>query len=247
MSTTGFIKLHRQLLEWEWYDDINVYRVFTHLLLKANYKDLKKKGKIIKRGSYLTGRESLAQETNLSVQQVRTALNKLKSTSDITIESTNRGVLINVTNYCLYQDKDEKINQQNNQPVNQQITSNQPANNQQITTCKEEKEYKEGKKGKNNNINVLFEEFWNLYDYKKAKPKAEQAYKKSLKITSHEEIIKGVEAYKKARGDDKQYWKHPTTWLNAQAWSDEYTAKKQSVHDLSEKDYTEGTEGFHVI
>ena len=65
-------------------------------------------------------------------------------------------------------------------------------------------------------------------------------------MTTHEEIIKGVEAYKKARELDKQYWKHPTTWLNAQAWNDEYATKKKSIHDLSDKDYTEGTEGFIV-
>jgi hypothetical protein len=33
----GYIKLYRSLLKWEWYDDSNVFRVFMHLLLTANY------------------------------------------------------------------------------------------------------------------------------------------------------------------------------------------------------------------
>ena len=54
-TSKGFIKLHRELLEWEWYDDINVYRLFTHLLLKATHKDYKHHGIIIKRGQVQTG------------------------------------------------------------------------------------------------------------------------------------------------------------------------------------------------
>jgi hypothetical protein len=78
-----------------------------------------------------------------------------------------------------------------------------------------------------------FEEFWDLYDYKKSKPKALASYKKSLKSDNHDNIIRGVKAYIKTRGDDKQYWKHPTTWLNSESWNDEYittipTKPKQS-------------------
>ena len=42
--TGGFIKIHRSLLEWEWYQDTNTKTVFIHLLLTANYKDKNWKG-----------------------------------------------------------------------------------------------------------------------------------------------------------------------------------------------------------
>ena len=38
-TDNGWIKLHRNLLDWEWYSDIKVCRVFLHLLLTANFKD----------------------------------------------------------------------------------------------------------------------------------------------------------------------------------------------------------------
>ena len=38
---SGWIKIHRQILEWEWYSDTNTFRVFLHLLLKANHKEKK--------------------------------------------------------------------------------------------------------------------------------------------------------------------------------------------------------------
>lgn len=95
--------------------------------------------------------------------------------------------------------------------------------------------------------NERFEEFWNLYDYKKSKPKAMLAYEKAIKIDSHENILNGVKAYIKARGNDKQYWKHPTTWLNAHAWQDEYSTKNNKHNNFEEQDYDEGTEGFNVV
>lgn len=135
----GFVKLHRKLLEWEWYSDINVSRLFIHLLLKANFEDKKWQGKIIKRGELITSRDTLSREINLSETQIRGALNKLKSTNEITIETTNKNTKITLCNYSVYQDKSEMNNQQNNQQNSQRITNKQPTDNQQITTTKEDK------------------------------------------------------------------------------------------------------------
>lgn len=59
--------------------------------------------------------------------------------------------------------------------------------------------------------------------------------------------MKGVEAYKKARGLDTQYWKHPTTWLNAHAWNDEHPNKPSKHSNFNEQNYDDGTEGFNVV
>ena len=48
----GWIKLHRKFLKWEWYDDINTSRFFLHCLFRANHKDKKWRGTMIKRGQY---------------------------------------------------------------------------------------------------------------------------------------------------------------------------------------------------
>jgi hypothetical protein len=80
----------------------------------------------------------------------------------------------------------------------------------------------------------LFEEFWELYDYKKSKPKALKAYESALKKTDHANIIEGVRKYKEARGVDCSYWKHPTTWLNQGCWEDEYK-NSISIQDPQEE------------
>lgn len=80
MLTEGFVKFQRKIVNWEWYSDINVCRVFTHLIYTANWNEQKWQGITIHRGQRVTSLEHLADETNLSVQQVRTALKKLQKT-----------------------------------------------------------------------------------------------------------------------------------------------------------------------
>ena len=119
----GWIKIHRKMVEWEWYNDNNVKILFLHLLLTANHKDKKWRGTIIKRGQKITSLTNLAEETQLTVQQTRTALDKLKSTNEITIKTTNKYTIITIEKYSDYQDYDEENNTQNNIRNNKQTTN----------------------------------------------------------------------------------------------------------------------------
>jgi hypothetical protein len=160
----GFIKLHRKITEWEWYSDNNTFRIFLHLLLAANFEDKKWQGVDIARGQLITSLEKLAKSTSLSIQQVRTALDKLKSTREITIKSTSTYTLITLTNYSIYQDKVNLTNTVNNTQDNNQATNEQQTDNKRATTTKEIKEYKEIEEDKKIIIpnfidQVLFDEF----------------------------------------------------------------------------------------
>ncbi|MEI6730474.1 MAG: hypothetical protein WCL30_04375 [Pseudomonadota bacterium] len=152
----GFFKIHRKIKKWEWYSEPNVFCLFMHLLTDANFEDRKWQGKTIKAGQLVTGRSTLAISTGLSEQQIRTALNKLKSTGEITVQSTNSYSIITVTNWRDYQD--------NNQQDNQRITSEQPASNQRITTPKEVKNIR-NKEYNNKNACETKSDFQKVYDF----------------------------------------------------------------------------------
>jgi hypothetical protein len=141
----GWIKLHRSFLDWGWFSEDKMVRFFVYLLLKANYEDGEWMGIKIKRGELVTGRKSLSQNLQLPEQTVRTLLCRLKSTSEITIRSTNKYSIITICNYDYYQN----FSIEDNQQTNQQIPNEQPATNQQLTTVKE---VKEDKKPRNNKI-----------------------------------------------------------------------------------------------
>ena len=113
-----WIKLHQKFVDWEWYKDTNTKVVFLHCLLKANWKNEKYQGVDIPRGSFVSGRKKLSKELNLTEQQIRTALEHLKSTNELTIKTCNKFSIITINKYELYQ--------QNNQQINQQSTSKQP-------------------------------------------------------------------------------------------------------------------------
>lgn len=99
----GFIMLHRRFLEWEWYTDPVVARVFIHLLLTASFKPARWQGLSLKPGQVITGRKALAEALKLSERQVRTALSKLMDTGEITVMTTNRFSVVTIVNWAVYQ------------------------------------------------------------------------------------------------------------------------------------------------
>lgn len=102
-----FIKLYDKILKWEWYSDINTFRLFIHLLLKANYKDLRFEGQTIRRGQLVTSLTGLSAQTGLTVRQLRVSLDKLKMTGEVTSLSCPRYRIITVVKYDEYQGNDK--------------------------------------------------------------------------------------------------------------------------------------------
>lgn len=118
----NWVKISRNILYWEWYTDVKVKTLFLHLILECNYINKSWRGINIDRGQLITGRKKLSVKTGLSEQEVRTSLNKLISTKEITIERVNSHTLITLVNYNNWQ---SVVN--DSQPlINQQSTTNQP-------------------------------------------------------------------------------------------------------------------------
>jgi hypothetical protein len=138
----GWIKLHRQFLDWEWYDDHNTSRLFLHMLLKANHEDKKWRGQIIHAGSFIGSLGGLSEQTGISLQSVRTSLDRLKSTHQVTCKTTCRHTLFTLVKWRMFQDCDPFTNTPTNTPTNTQVTSKQHAANMQVTTTKELKNNK---------------------------------------------------------------------------------------------------------
>lgn len=142
----GWISLHKKILKWEWYADTNVFRLFLHLLLKANYQDKSWQGVMIKRGELVTSRESISLATGLTVQQIRLAETKLKSTNSLGMETTNKFTKYIIVKYEDYQGVDIDENTQ----TAAKTTNEQQTKNKQTTTTIQgnkiikEKEVREG-------------------------------------------------------------------------------------------------------
>jgi len=213
----GWIKIHRKILDWEWYDDPIIFKVFFHLLLQANHQPKNWRGVAIQRGQLVTSREQLTrqltrkQPAKISVQQVRTALNKLKSTNEITIETTTKYSLITLLNYEKYQ--------YTNPPLNQQVTNKQPTTNPQLNHKQEDKNVKNDK-----NVKKHYGEFEKvLLTLKEYERLTDLMGKNNVEI-----LVFELDTYIASTG--KQYKSHYAT---LQSWarrkSTELKSKKQLI------------------
>lgn len=188
----GWIKMHRNITKWEWYDDSKMVHLFFHLVVSANHKDGNWRGQDVKRGELITGRKKLSSVTGISEQSIRTCLERLVSTNEITIKPTNKNSLITILNYDLYQEKENN---------NQQPTNNQPTTNQQSTTNKNEKNVKKEEEVKEvvktPTQKVL------LFDESKHIPELVAGYKKFIQFIDETTEVKNIpsqitiESYKK--------------------------------------------------
>ena len=236
MTNEGWVKIHRKITEWEWWEDDQVFKLFMYLILKANHKDTRFRGHEIKRGEVVIGFKSLSKALGFSLQTTRTNLERLKSTRSLTCKSTHRFTIVTICNYDTYQsftEADQHANQHENQhATNTQLTRNQHATNtiQELKNLrmKEGEELKEKKLTQKNFCVESFEFFWDLYAKKVDRSVAYRKWAK-VKPDEYERIFEHVRRYVDST-PDVQFRKNPSTYLNQKHWQNEI------IGNLSEED-----------
>jgi hypothetical protein len=141
----GWIKLHRKFLECGFFNNPDLAHFWVWCILKATHQEFKAsigyQIVILQPGQFIYGRKVASIETGLSEQTLRTCIKHLENIENLTIKSTNKYSIITITNWDTYQNTEAITNHQ----TNQQVTSNQPAGNQQVTTYKNNKNNKKVK------------------------------------------------------------------------------------------------------
>lgn len=113
MSDFGWVKVHRELLDkaiWKLSTPEQKVVLITILMLanhSSNQWEFEGKKFVCKAGQFVTSLNSLAEYCGkgVSVQNVRSALDRFERYEFITNKSTNTGRLITVVNWDKYQDK----------------------------------------------------------------------------------------------------------------------------------------------
>lgn len=212
----GWIKLHRSLLEWEWWSDMNVRNLWLTILLLANHDEKKWQGQTIASGQLVTSLQHLAVRSGLSIQQTRTALEKLKSTGEINTQSTNRNTIITVIKWADFQCCDE-IPTSKQQTNNKQITNEQQTDNKQITTNKNDKNDKNEKNIDYLKIIDLFHEvcpsFPHIRTVSENRKKAIRARMKIYSIEDFRTLFEKAEASDFLKGGNNRNWTADFDWL----------------------------------
>ena len=167
---SGWIKIHRKFLDWEWFNKSEAVHLFLYMLIKANHKDAKWQGNDVKRGQFISSLGNISNATGISIQQIRTILKKLEKTNEIELKSTSQFTIVTICKYECYQDENE--------------TTNKPLTNNQQTTNKQSTTNKNDKKEKNEKEVIL--DSW--IDYRKS-------IRKALSQATINTILKKMESY----------------------------------------------------
>lgn len=230
----GWIKLHRQMRQWEWSSDPNMLALFVHLLLRASNRDTKWRGIDIKRGQAIIGLRRLSQETGISIQTIRTCLGRLERSGEITRTSTHRFTLISICNYILFQGKTE-----HNQHTGNTLSTHSQHHREKVKNIEKylqndtdiTSQKNDPSRTKNDpDSDPRFIEFWQKYPRKVNRPAAHKAWTKvGCGNSIFEEVIAGLERYINGpwRDKDKRYIPYASTWINGEGWLDEIDDPKE--------------------
>lgn len=245
----GWIKLYREILSWEWWDEPVMVRAFLTILMLCNSEDRKWHGQTVKAGSFVTSLSRLSASLGLTIDRTRTVLSRLKETGEITVQSNRHFTLVSVNNWEKYQANDEenpkpqhaenqtlKSDFQNQIPNQTQTETKPNPNKSQTNPNKQEiKEYREpigslsdgraSAQAREKESVLPFEMFWEMYGKKCDRKACETAFaripeREKAKIKEH------VPRYV-ASTPEVQYRKNPLTYLHGQCWNNEIIAKQQ--------------------
>ena len=218
--TDGWIKLHRSILKWEWWGDVATTQLWITILLSVNHEQKKWRGQVIEAGQMVTSYSGLAKKSGLSIQSVRTAINHLKSTNEITCEPTHRFTLISVVKWADFQADDRDANTLANMQPNNLPTQYQQSPNTVLTTNKNDKNEKNDKNVKNIEylkILSLFKETCPSFPQPKSlsenRKKAINARLKKYTIEDFKTLFEKAEASDFLKGNNNRNWSANFDWL----------------------------------
>jgi hypothetical protein len=215
----GYVKLWRKSIEGGWLSNAKLWTFWCWCLMKASHKEYDLVVGLQKvhlmPGDFVFGLKAASKELKMPIQPIRTILDFLKISQNITLKTTNKFSIISVVNWETYQSDENEINTQINKPLtNEQQTTNNKQTLEELKHVKKVILY-----------SAEFELFWKEYPNKKEKPHAFNCWNKlngqRPDIEAIQRAIQKQKDWRKnADGAFRPEWKHPAVWLNKGCWDD---------------------------
>ena len=240
---TGWIKLHRKIIESELYPksrEFTKYEAWLDLLMVANHSE---KTTIVgnevlscKRGQSIRSVESYQKRWNWTRAQVRCFFDLLEKLKMISREATSKTTILSICNYDTYQGEQPTDNQQengtDNSHQNSQQTTRKTAN---ITVCEignynnkqptdnqhysQQNNHKQEVKNNKNNISVIFDLFRTEYPGTKRGLKTElENFLKKNNPETVELLLPALNKEKQHHETLKETGQFVPQWKNLSTW-----------------------------
>ncbi len=95
----GFVQISDDLEKWKWFKDKNTVYVYLCLLLRAKWGDTDCDGVLLKRGQVMITLRELSEQCGMTMQEIRTILDRLTATRKITKTATPKFSIITLLEY----------------------------------------------------------------------------------------------------------------------------------------------------
>ena len=208
MTNDGWIKLHRKITSHWVYQDSKKFKAWMAILFTVNHEKQKVNigNQLIEcdRGESVQSLSSWVKifGENWSIKRVRNFFRLLVEDGMIVIESVGVSTRLTVCNYDDYQDSGQAKGKQRDS--NGQDRGNGGATN----------------KNDKNDKNIIFVDFWELYDKKVGSKKRCEKKWNTLDWQTQTHIISFLPEWLK-QFPDKQFQPFPETFLNQERWQDD--------------------------
>ncbi len=120
--SSGYIKLHRKILDNGVFEDAELLKVFVWCILKANTTPAVVYGRSVNVGHFITGRVSASEELRIKPSTVYARLLKLQKQGYIDISSNTKNSLITVSRFKDYQVAEKAKKKRDLKAVEQRFT-----------------------------------------------------------------------------------------------------------------------------
>jgi hypothetical protein len=220
------------------WQDPKLLKLWMLCLLEASHKDHEQLvGKqIIKLqpGQFVTGRFSLSKVYNDGAKKINRVpeitlwrwLRMLETYEFLNIKTTTKYSVVTINNWDKYQ------------PNEQQMNIKRTTNEQQMNTNNNGNKGNNDKNEKENIILSAFEDFWSAYPRKLDKKKAFEKFKSAAKKHNPQIIVQGAINYARdceIKRTEKQFVKHPTTFLNAESFLNDFDGQPIKQQNYQKK------------
>lgn len=241
MANDGYIKMYRRMMKWGWYTDTPTKCVFLHLLFLACYEPCYYKGVQLEPGQAVSSIRQIATDTGLTVKQVRTAINHLKETQEVTQSPCGKFSVFTVNNYNDYQCTGTDEGKQRAQRGHSEGTDPNIKKNKEVKNTPHTPQGADAD-------SPAFTKFWASYPKKVGKADARKKFAALVQDDATLSAILSSLAYLKTTPqwtkDNGQYIPNPATWLNQKRWQDEAsqpqkpTAPEKPRRPIFDREYT---------
>ena len=220
----GYVKIARGIFKHNMFKDepFTEREVWIWLICGASYKDdtirIPNTNIVtqIKRGEYMASYRFLATKFKWPISRVKRFIDRLKSGTMLNTRVVQGITFITIENYDEYQFFVQQRNSVEYSATPKSGTNiSKEVNKRSIYTSK-------------------FNKLWDLIPSKmrKGKGKASKAYQ-TIKTTLTEEEL--AQRYQQHNLINKDYTKHPSTWLNQECWLDDEVQDNQSTPTLTDR------------